>query len=129
MINIHDNEIVSYKVDLKNQKIIIYTEDNYLKLIKSIDIIFSDVLVHFFENQLNGSVIFDIEEYHINQFVNENSELLKKQKKYGWPIDYNTIEELIEKLLKGKYCYYVISSSYGLSGWVLAKKYEIINVQ
>ncbi|WP_252250315.1 hypothetical protein [Clostridium sp. ZBS13] len=127
MFNIHDNEIVSYKVDLKNQKITIHTEDNDLKLIKSTDIIFSDVLAHFFENQLNGSVIFDIGEYNINQFVNENSELLEKQKNYCWPIDYNTIEELTEKLLKDKYCYYVISSSYGLSGWVLAKNYEIIN--
>lgn len=125
MSKIHDNEIISYEVDLKNQKIIIHTENPYSELIKNADIIFSDVLAHFFKTELSGSIIFDIDKYDIIQFLKDNSDLLKTEKNYGWPIDYNTIEELTERLLKDQYSYYVISSSYGLNGWVLAKSYVI----
>jgi hypothetical protein len=124
---IHDNEIISYEVHLKNQKIIIHTEYHELKVVKSTKIVFSDVLVHFFENELSGSIIFDIKEYSLNQFFKDNNELLEKQKNYCWPMDYNTIKELTGILLKEQFSYYVISSSYGLSGWVLAKNYETIS--
>lgn len=122
MANIHDNEIISYVVNLKNQEIILHME--YLN--KSTDVIFSKVLGHFFENELSGSIMLDITEYSINQFVKDNNELLKQRKNYCWPIDYDYIEQLTEKLQKEQYCYYVISSSYGLGGWILAKNYETI---
>lgn len=122
---IHDNEIISYEVDLRNRKIIIHTEYHDSTLIKNTDVIFYDVLVHSFRTELSGSIIFDIDKYEIIQFLKDNSELLKKEKNYCWPMDYNTIEELTERL--DQYSYYVISSSYGLSGWVLAKSYEIIS--
>jgi hypothetical protein len=122
---VHDNEIVSYKVDLKNHKIIVHTQYQESALVKDIDIIFHDVLVHLFQNELSGSIIFDIEKYEIGQFLKNNSELLKKKKNYCWPMDYDTEKELTERLLKDQYSYYVISSSYGLNGWVLAKSYEI----
>ncbi|MBD7911526.1 hypothetical protein [Clostridium cibarium] len=126
MSNIHDNEIISYKVNLKNQKIIIYTEYQKRKITKKTDVIFYDVLVHFFENELPGSTILDIDEHNINQFIRDNSKLLEQRKDSCWPIDYNTIEELTRELLKEQYSYYIISSSYGLNGWVLAKSYEMI---
>lgn len=126
MVKIHDYEITSYEVDLKNQKINIHAECNDSTLISKTIIIFVDVLAHFFENQLNGSIIFDIEKYEIVQFIKDNIDLLKKQKNYCWPMDYNTDQELIEKLCKEQYSYYVISSSYGLNGWILAKNYETI---
>jgi len=70
-------------------------------------------------------MIFDIDNYEIHRFIEENKEILNKQKNHGWPMDYHSLNELEEKLLKEQYRYFVISSSYGLSGWVLAKEYEI----
>lgn len=127
MVRIHDNEIVSYEVDLKNHQIILHTQYKDSGSIKNTDIIFHDVLVHFFQNELSGSIIFDIEKSDITLFLKNNSDLLKKQKNYCWPMPYRTEEELTEGLLKGQYSYYVISSSYGLNGWILAKSYEITN--
>ncbi len=126
MSRIHDNEIISYEVDFENRKIIMHTRYNGSDLIENIDIVFSDVLVHMFENQLEGSIIFSIEKQEIFQFIKDNSDLLKKQKNYCWPMCYDTIEELEERLFKEQYSYYVISSSYGLSGWIIAKNYETI---
>ncbi|WNQ12225.1 hypothetical protein MJA45_04015 [Paenibacillus aurantius] len=124
MSNIHDNEIISYEVDLRKHKIILHTiqyrDSACTKLI------FSDVLAHLFETHLEGSIILDVEEYELSHFIQDNRELLEKQKNSCWPIDYGNFEELTEKLIKEQYAYYVISSSYGLNGWILAKEYEII---
>lgn len=43
----------------------------------------------------------------------------------GWPVSYDSYDELQIRLIEEKYKYMVISSSYGLSGWVLAKNVEI----
>lgn len=124
MLKLHDSEIISYEVNLKEQSIIMHTKHN--STIQHTDIVFYNVLSHFFENELKGSIIFDIEKHELIQFIKDNHNLLEKQKNYCWPLDYNTIEELIKKLSKQQYSYYVISSSYGLSGWVLAKNYATI---
>ncbi len=123
MINIHDNEILSYEIDFKNQKIVIHTESTFEE---NADIFFTDVLTHFFETQIKHNIIFDIEKYELFQFIEDNRDLLISQKKYGWPTDYDTIEELAEKLQKEQYFYYIICSSLGLCGWVLAKNYEVV---
>ena len=41
-------------------------------------------------------------------------------------MEYDNIEELRELLVKKQYSYYVISSSYGFNGWVLAEKCGIV---
>ncbi|MNC02091.1 hypothetical protein D3C81_793250 [compost metagenome] len=125
MANIHDNEIISYNVDLKNHKITIQTVQNPSR--KSISIVFHDVLAHLFETQLEDSIILDITKYELSLFINENRELLEKHRKSCWPMEYNTFEELEKKLMSEQYGYYVILSSYGLNGWVLAKNHEILN--
>ncbi|MNT42311.1 hypothetical protein D3C72_1787280 [compost metagenome] len=124
MQSAHDNEIVSYEVNLRSEKIILHTEYQTSK----VDVIFSGVLVHLFEQELPGSIILRIEKYDIIEFLEDYSELLKKLKPYCWPFLYKTEEELRERLLKGQYFYYVILSSHGLNGWVVAKEYEALNV-
>lgn len=44
---------------------------------------------------------------------------------YCWPIDYQTEQELITFLITNEYKYLKIDSSYGMSGWVLAKSYQL----
>lgn len=125
MLSVHDNEILSYEVDFQKRKITLKTtcENN-----SSVTIIeFIDVLTHLFDTQLQGSIIFDINKLEVNQFAKHNKELLEKQKNYGWPMYYETIEGLLEHLQNEKYNYYVISSSFGLNGWIISKKYKIYN--
>ncbi|MEH7158721.1 hypothetical protein [Neobacillus drentensis] len=124
MLNIYDNEIISYNVNLKNNTININTLSEKGQ---NITIIFSGVLSHMFENHLSGSIIFEIGKYELSQFFDDNRDLLEQQKDYCWPIEYIEIKELEEKLIKQQYIYYVISASYGLNGWVLAKKYELLS--
>lgn len=103
MVDVHDHQIISYNVNLKNKVIKLQTQSEEGKLV---NIIFSDVLAHVFENQLYGSIILDIEKRDTEQFFREKKNLLKEKKNYSWPIEYNEILEL-EKLIKEeKYSYY-----------------------
>ena len=121
--NIHDNIIIKYSVDFENSNIIINTinEDG-----EKVDIIFKDVLTCAFENQQKNSIILDIEERKSKEFISDNIELLKRD--YGWPIEFNNIEELNSTLETQKYKYYVLQSSYGMYGWILATGLQEIKV-
>jgi hypothetical protein len=123
MLSIHDNEIVSYEVDFRKSRITFQTVDGRDDSVTT-TFEFTNVLAHMFETQLQGSVILDISSFEISRFLKSNKELLEKQKNYGWPIHYEKIEDLLEHLQNEKYNYYVISASYGLNGWVIAKGYK-----
>ncbi|MGH1284246.1 hypothetical protein [Bacillus toyonensis] len=124
MISVHDNTIISYQVNLEKEEIRIHT---LTESGQAVYIIFSNVLAHLFETHLSSSIIFNIDEDSILDFFKENKKLLEEQKGYCWPISYKDIKELEEILIKENYIYYNICSSYGLSGWVLAKKLEILD--
>ncbi|WP_340025654.1 hypothetical protein MHI24_10880 [Paenibacillus sp. FSL K6-1096] len=124
MQSIHDNEIVSYTVDLQKSKITFQTlggKDNSVPII----IEFIDILAHFFETQLQGSILLDISQCEISSFVKDNKKLLDNQKDSAWPMYYERTEDLLERLLHNNYNYYVIYASYGLNGWVIAKEYSV----
>ncbi|NEU60407.1 hypothetical protein [Paenibacillus sp. ALJ109b] len=126
MPSVHDNIILGYEVDLEYERIRMRTRSYHSDLSEDTDILFSDVLAHSFDTPLQGSIIFDIDEVGLDCFISYNRDLLEKGKGQGWPIMYETDEELETKLIEGEYLYLVITSSYGLSGWVLAKKVEMI---
>jgi hypothetical protein len=124
---IHDNEITSYVVDLERHHITLYTKHlhqelqvNEEKIIK-----FQNVNSHLFENISQQNILLDINEYSIEDFVKENKEFLEERKKYSFPIDYSTEENLIEKLNSMNQKYFTINSSNGLSGWILAENMKI----
>ncbi|MGYP001623835110 len=120
---IHDNIIIKYSVDFENSKIIINTINENGE---RVDIIFENILTCAFENQQKNSIILDIEERTSKEFINDNIELLKRD--YGWPIIFNNIEELNNTLETQKYKYYILQSSYGMYGWILATGLQEIKV-
>lgn len=122
MYDVHDNEINSYIVNLKKHEIIISTTNSHNN---DVDIIFKNVLTHKFETVMENSIIFDIEKLNGIEMIRQNDILLEETKEFDWPICYNQIEDLAEKLKYDNYYYYIISSTYGLSGWVVAKEMEI----
>lgn len=89
---------------------------------EQIEILFEDFFAFHFEDQLPYSILLDIVEREVNSFALENKELLAKSKDYFWPMDYEYIEELINYITENSYKYYKVQASYGLNGWILAKR-------
>lgn len=118
---VHDDYIVNYNVDLQEKKLTIQTYNNYEKRKKKI--VFSDVLTHLFKGALEWNQVLDIFEREISCFVKDNQKELQEMEGYCWPICYQTEQELFSFLNDNKYKYIIIDSSYGMSGWVLAKSF------
>ncbi|MPQ23044.1 hypothetical protein EH150_10870 [Carnobacterium divergens] len=91
------------------------------------NLIFNNVFAHYFESELLGSVILDVFEETLENFIEYNESLLNKMKNSGWPIMYDTVEELLNELKSKNYNYYIVSSSYGLNGWILAQNLNVQN--
>lgn len=125
MSQVHDNVIKSYTVDFENATLIINTKYQDRKISENTDVIFTEYLTHVFDNEIRGSIIFDIEESSYKLFL-ESEQVLKEQKNYGWPIAYKSEKELVDFLESNKYKAYEICSSYGLNGWVLAKQMDVV---
>ena len=118
----HDNIITGYSVDLEGQCMTIHTcrTDGLHESIS-----FSGVLTHYFQDALSGSIILDIYERALTEFVDDNIDQLLDRAPYGWPVLFDSMEQLQQKLEDSGCRYYIIASSYGLSGWVLAREYSI----
>lgn len=118
-MKMHDYEVISYEINLKDEKIKLIAQlpgaknQAYLK--------FDGILAHYFENELSGSIILDVVEETLTNFLSYNKNLLDERKNQAWPMYYKEISQLEEKLKSENLKYYIIGSSYGLGGWVLAK--------
>jgi hypothetical protein len=135
MSKVHDNTIKKYLVDFENERLVIETnylnDTQYLELIHDeTSIVFTGYLTHFFSDEQKNSIIFDIQELDISDFIRVEHEILEKRKDYGWPICYRTPDdfkdELMTYLQTNHYKIFCISSSVGLNGWVIAQKMDFI---
>lgn len=124
MNNVHDYQLDNYMIDFEKQKIImdISLEESNKR------IIFSDFFCYHFSEEKPYSILSDLELIPIDNFFSENKEMLEREKRYAWPIMYDTHEELVEKILEADVQYYWVNSSYGLNGWVLAKNVSVIDM-
>lgn len=127
MSGLHDNELVSYVVDFKKKRIVFNTEYDIDDEIEQTIVIFTNVTAHFFKNAGEmANIIFDIECNDVKNFIDEQKELLQAYKNYGWPVcDYENEQELLQILMSNNQKYYVISSSCGMWGFVIAENMSI----
>lgn len=127
--SLHDNIITYYKVDFENSKLIMYTTDKYENYTQKNQWIieFYDVLTHDFKCIMKGSIIFDIEVFGIDKFM-EDEKLTLKELREIFPFRISDdISKIKEYLINNNYKYVRMNSSYGMFGWILAKDYKVIH--
>ena len=124
---IHDSIIQSYKVDFEAEALIINATYFMGEILEKLEVSFEGYLAHAFENEMKGSIVFDIQECPLDLFFKRESALVRERKSFGWPISYETENELIKFLQTHKYKAFEISSSYGLCGWVFAKQMNVVD--
>lgn len=95
MLNVHDNLIIGYTVDFKEKKIIMNTEYWDGDYHEETTLTFNGVIAHNFKEVGESlSVIFDIEEFPIEDFITDELNLLNTFKNYAWPFSYSDLEDL-----------------------------------
>ena len=125
-ISVHDNVIYAYQVDCEGRRLILHTVFEDREPNEFTDVVFGNTIAHYFEHVLPGNILFDIEEVEVGAFVRDREEIFVDSRRYGWPpIEFDgDIESLVASLQATSAHAYLVNSSYGMSGWVLAGSCE-----
>ena len=122
-LSVHDNSVVAYEVLAKEKKIVLHTECLDRESHEFTDIVFEEVLAYDFENDLFGTIIFDVKEVDLSVLLKEKAAMFEGGWRYGWPRGWERDKEDIEVFVRRlEMRAFELSSSYGMSGWVLARR-------
>lgn len=123
----HDYHLNGYSVEGAKRQITFDVSWPYESSIdiKRASVVFTEVEGYFFEHDLGGNILYSISEEPLEAFLSQNAERFEQEKKWGWPLFWRgSIGQTLEHLSGKQAKCFEISSSYGLSGWVLASKVE-----
>jgi hypothetical protein len=125
--SVHDNFVYAYAVLIDRRQLILHTEYRDTEPNELTDVIFSDVIAHHFENVGDGAILFDVEEVEPEWVVQQEAKVFARGKNYGWPLpEYKDPADLVRRLKDQGLRGYVVSSSFGLNGFVLAREVRYV---
>jgi hypothetical protein len=127
--SLHDHFLVSYEVNCETRQIKLYAKRDPRLLATSGEktisvVVFDGVEGYQFENDAFGNIIFSLEAIPVAQLLaTYGSRIAESYRMAGAPGSWagdlaSATEVLAAKGTQG----FILSSSYGLSGWVLAKE-------
>jgi|GEM_PF-890256 hypothetical protein len=127
-LSIHDNYLISYEVRCKDREIILQTEYDYESLPYEVtEVVFRGVQGYKFENDAFGNIIYGLDEIPVGQIIQEyRAEITESYRMSGapgpWASDLDSAVAVLEgQGAKG----FILSSSYGISGWIIAREVSI----
>ena len=122
-ISVHDNRLVSYEVLCRQRAIHLRTEfQDGGGPFEFTEIIFTGVAAYdFWHDSVSGNIIFDIDEVSPSDIYADHGQQFRDGLRYGWPGDWAATAEsaaayFLQHLIRG----FELSSSSGMSGWILA---------
>ena len=91
---------------------------------EKVSVRFTGLLAHWFENVVQDNILFGMDEITVDGFFEQYKDLLGGTISYGFPACCS-IEELRERMDREHIRVFVIDSSLGLCGFVLAQEVEL----
>lgn len=127
-LSIHDNELLRFSVDHEKHELLLETVLRESEIEDHVDVLFKDVLAYQFKNDTFGTILFSIDEEDLANLLPTNwQEIQEGSRQSGWLADFSAnLESSVEKMQKSGYSGFQISSSIGLSGWIIAKSKTLI---
>ncbi|WP_448550540.1 hypothetical protein [Thalassotalea fusca] len=124
MDSLHDYNIFKYEVLSSERQIVFHTKDHHGDT--EAIVTFSGVSGHLLEHGLEGNIVLDFDEYEdIDQFYSHFENGLKRYQKYGLPLKTENSDSFLFSMKSLCLKAYVLSTSYGLHGWILAKTVQV----
>ena len=117
MKSFHDFNIFEYHVSCKLKEITLMLKEHHGN--KSGTLVFRGVVGHHFENVLEGNIVLECSELNAVEFYNEFESQILSYQKCGLPVASKNQEEFIVESKNKSFRFVAISTSYGLSGWVI----------
>lgn len=133
MLPWHDYQISGYTVDGKQQTLVFELEWPYESEAdpKRARLFFGGVECYHLEHDLGTNIVYDFCEVDLGDFLRESAAKFDEESKWGWPKFWRhnpalpspiaeTLEQAHQSLLARNVKCIKLSTSYGLSGWILA---------
>jgi hypothetical protein len=123
----HDYQIIKHSVLCEQSKIILELKSRHPESGENkIQVIFNRVEAYSFVMDNLQTIISSLKEKMIDEIIDEFSEEFKEGVHYCWPRTWNTSEDACSEYLRKKNVKgWIINSSYGMSGFIVAKNIEI----
>jgi hypothetical protein len=88
---------------------------------RPVELVFRDVEGYLFEKKADGNTTFTVEEHSLLAFLRANEDYFTREARFGWPRFWQGSADQTEGWLayRGRRVWRV-STSYGLSGWIVA---------
>lgn len=118
---LHDNRVLRCCADFEAHTLHM---DTQTEVGKTVSVHFTGLLAHWFENMVQDNILLGMDEISVDGFFEQYKDLLAGTIPYGFPACCGT-EELRERMDQEKIRVFVIDSSLGLCGFVLAQEVEI----
>ena len=118
---LHDNRVLRYCADFEAHTLHM---DTQTEAGERISVRFAGLLAHWFENVIQDNILFGMDEITVDGFFQQYKDLLGGTISYGFPACCG-IEELRKRMDREHIRVFVIDSSLGLCGFVLAQEVEL----
>jgi hypothetical protein len=126
MISLHDNIVTGYAVSCEEREVILHTEYPHKEPKERTDVIFCGVEAYHIVGDNMQSVLFDIADCNLEEILETYSSEFQVGVRYAWPGPWNeSMEASKEYLMKTECKGWMISSSYGMAGFVIGKTREL----
>ena len=119
--NLHDNRVLRYCTDFEAHTLHM---DTRTEAGENVSVHFTGLLAHWFENVIQDNILFGMDEITADVFFKQYKEMLDRTVSYGFPACCS-IEELRKRMEREHIRIFVIDSSLGLCGFVLAQGVEL----
>ncbi len=119
--NLHDNRVLRCCADFEAHTLHM---DTRTEAGEKVSVRFTGLLAHWFENVVQDNILFGMDEITVDGFFEQYKDLLGRTISYGFPACCS-IEELRKRMEREHIRVFVIDSSLGLCGFVLAKEVEL----
>ncbi len=89
---------------------------------------FSGVAAHHFTGTCRGNIVLDVETYPPEQFYGYFNKELIEHAIHGSDIKTGTMQEFIEEINEKGLKAFVLSPSYGMTGWIVACGMDVLEM-
>jgi len=125
-ISIHDNIVVGYSVFCEDCEIVLHTAYRDKEPHEQTDVIFRGVEAYYVARDNMHTILFDIEGCPVDNIIADFSSEFETGAKHGWPGAWNHSLEACRDYFEKRHSKgWIISSSYGMVGFVIAESMEL----
>jgi len=125
MKSIHDNICHGFEFNGQQNSLILHTTFSDESTQENTDVIFSNVWTHHIEGIQDGNILFDIRETDYSTVQATFSDVFQRLENQAWPVEKKQNRNLTDLMDEGKIKAFIINSSYGMTGFVLAEEMTI----